>query len=319
MNIALITDENYIIPTGTAIASVLNANPDEEIDFYIITACLPEAAAALLESFIAPHKKRASVKIITLAKDAIADFPVREGDHVSLTAYYRIFLPLLLPESVDRILYLDGDILCTGNLVDFYHTPLTDFSCSVVRDEQNDAVHHFVRLSYSQKDGYFNSGVMLINLDWWRAHGVQQKCLDYIASNPDACLWHDQDALNHVLHGTVLWTDFRYNFMQGFYFDKNDMCIDSSYYSQIDAARENPCILHFSSAYKPWHKECNHPLKKHYRAFYKQYTGKKLPLTHKLKGKALLKWRIKKVLHRLHIKQYADFRRPLLLYSFMLY
>ena len=311
MNIALITDENYITPTVTAIASVLHSNPDEHIHFYVITKSLSNRNIAELESFIAPHKHHTEHEIIKLSDELFSDFPIRKGDHVSVAAYYRIFLPKILPESIHKLLYIDGDVLCVDNLKSFYETDLEDFSCAVCHDEQDANAKHFIRLKYSKENGYFNSGVMLINLDWWRKNNVMQKCLDYIATEPDACLWHDQDALNHVLNGTVLWTDFRYNFTQGFYFNKKEMCIDSKYYKEIDSARKTPCIIHFSSAYKPWHIECNHPLKKQYRDFYKQYTRHKLKLSYKLQGSEKLKWQIKKLLHTLHIKQYADFRKPL--------
>lgn len=311
MNIALITDENYIIPTGTAIASILQSNKRENFHFYIVTQKLSLASNSLLLSFIEPHKTRAQLEVITIDDDDIADFPIRKGDHVSIATYFRIYFQKIIPITENKLLFIDGDTLCLDSLFDFYNTNITNYSCAVVHDERNDEETNFTRLKYKKNNGYFNAGVMLINLDWWRKNSVMEKCLEYISTEPDACLWHDQDALNHVLNGTVLWVDFRYNFTQGFYFDKKDMCIDSKYYSAIDCARKSPTIIHFSSAYKPWHVECNHPLKKFYRAFYKQYMGEKLHLTYKQCGIAKLKWHIKRIINKLHIKQYADFRNAI--------
>lgn len=311
MNIALITDENYIIPTGTAIASILQSNMEEPFHFYIITQKLSSASISLLKSFIEPFKIYVQLEIITINEADIVDLPIRKGDHVSIATYFRIYLPKLIPITENKLLFIDGDTICINSLSNFYNTNITNNSCAVVHDERNDENSIFTRLNYKKENGYFNAGVMLINLDWWRKNNVMTKCLNYIATEPDACLWHDQDALNHVLNGTVLWVDFRYNYMQGFYFDKKDMCIDSKYYSEIDNARKSPCIIHFSSAYKPWHIECNHPLKKQYRNFYKQYAGQKLKLTYKQHGFAKIKWQIKKIIHKLHIKQYADFRQAL--------
>ena len=309
MNIALITDKNYLIPTGTAIASILESNRNEDLHFFIITQNLCANEVQLLQSFVEPHSNHARIEIIALCDKDIADFPIRKGDHVSIATYFRIYFPKIIPES--KLLFVDGDTLCVDSLKDFYNLDITNYSCAVCHDEQNANDKHFRRLKYPKENGYFCAGVMLINLDWWRKYDVMQKCLEYIQNEPEACLWHDQDALNHVLNGTVLWADFRYNFTQGFYFDKNDMCIDSHFYSEIDNARKNPCTLHFSSAYKPWHKECNHPLKKHYRDFYKEYTGKNLKLSHKLKGFSKIRWYLKKILSVLHIKNYADFRKPI--------
>lgn len=311
MNIALITDENYIVPTGTAIASVLNSNPSEEFTFYIVTRNLSEKAVKYLEDVLASESGRVNIEIISLSESDLIDFPIRSNDHVSVATYYRIYFQKLIPQNQEKILFLDGDILCVDSLRDFYDTDLTGYSCAVTHDERNDDPSNFTRLKYPQNNGYFCAGVMLINLDWWRKNNVMQKCLEYILAEPEACLWHDQDALNHVLSGTILWSDFRYNFTQGFYFDKSNMNINEKYYSDIDKSRKNPCIIHFSSAYKPWHVECNHPLKNQYRKFYKKYTGKKLHLVHRLKGKKRLIWEIKRFLEILHIRHFADFRKPI--------
>ena len=312
MNIVLITDENYINPTGTAIASVIRANPNDFFEIYIVTKGLSCEHVAVLESFIKPYKENVVLKIIPLPEDLFTDFPIRANDHVSIATYYRIYFPKLLPQNVDKVLFLDGDVLCVDTINEFYNTDLRDYSCAVIHDERNDDPKNFRRLKYPKENGYFCAGVMLINLEWWREHNVMQNCLDYIAREPESCLWHDQDALNHVLNDTVLWADFRYNLMQGFFFEKTDMLISERFYKEIDSAVKNPCILHFSSTYKPWHTECNHPLKKLYRKFYKEYTGKKLHLVHKLTGVELLKWQLKRVIHKLNIKHYADFRRPVI-------
>lgn len=311
MNIALITDENYVYPTGTTMASVLNSNPDENFTFYIVTKHLSDEHVAVLESFVAPYCSNANLKIITLGDDILTDFPIRLGDHVTSAAYYRVYLQRALPETLDKVLYLDGDMLCVDSIQPLYSMDFDGFSCVVTHDERNDEKENFIRLKYPSANGYFCSGVMLINLDWWRKNNVMQKCLDFIAAEPEACLWHDQDALNHVLNGTVLWADFRYNFMQGYFFDKKAFVMDPKFYADIDRARLNPCLLHFSSAYKPWHVECNHPLKKQYRQFFKKTTGMNLKLTHRLCGRKRMVWKIKRILNFLRIRHFADFRKPL--------
>ena len=52
-------------------------------------------------------------------------------------------------------------------------------------------------------DAYFNSGVLLINLDYWREHNITQQLLDFVCTNPNKCLLHDQDAINAVLYGKI--------------------------------------------------------------------------------------------------------------------
>ena len=91
MNVALITDENYVIPTGTAIASILQSNPDEQFVFYIITKFLEKKSVSLLKSFLEPNKDRALLEICSLSDEYKTDFPIRKGDHVSVATYFRFF------------------------------------------------------------------------------------------------------------------------------------------------------------------------------------------------------------------------------------
>lgn len=308
MNIAFSTDDNYVLPTFVTAASIIKHN-DTEINFYILTQGLSDCNEKLLKS-LKDKSDKISVEILIVNEKLFDGFPIRKDDHVSLATYFRIFLPKVIDNSINKILYLDGDLLCLSSLKEFYNTDLSGFSLCAVHDERNDDPEIFNRLEYDAKKGYFGAGVILLNLDFWRQNSIQEKCIEYIRTNPDACKWHDQDALNKILNGNVLWADFRYNFTQGFFFNKKDMLLSEKYYTDIDNAKKNPCILHFSSAYKPWHHECNHPLKDLYRDFWKEATGKNIALVHKLKDIDLLKWRIKKILNALGIKNYADFRKP---------
>lgn len=311
INLALCTDDNFIYPTLTAIASVLKNNADQRFSIFIITAGISGQSKNIIENFSLEKQEQAEIKIITAEKHILSDCPVKQGDHISVSAYLRILLPSLIPENIIKILYLDGDILCVSSIKELYDIDVSQKSCAAVRDERNNDIEIFSRLGYPSESGYFNSGVILINLDWWRKNDVQNKTLKYISENPEKCLWHDQDALNYVLNGTIVWADFRYNLTQGFLFDKPKLEIDEKYKNCINSAIKNPCPIHYCAAYKPWHVECNSPFKKLWRENYRETFGKKCRLTFKNKGKSKIKWCLKFVLNALHIKKYADFRKSI--------
>lgn len=313
MEIALCTDDNYIIPTIIFIKSIEINNINEDINYNIIYKDLKKENKQKLSYSLT--NKKSTITFYQINTDILKDCPIRIEDHVTLATYYRLLFPSIFPKSVSKILYLDIDILCLGSLSTFYEQNLTNYSCSVIHDERNNDESIFNRLNYSKSNGYFNAGVMLINLEYWRENKIQEKTLNFIQTNKEKCLWHDQDALNYVLNNTVKWSDFKYNFTQGFFFNKKDLLISSTYYKAIDNASNNICLVHFSSAYKPWHIECNHPLKSYYREFYTKIFGKKMKLTHKLKGFNLIKWQIKKYLTIFKIKPYVDFRKPILVVS----
>lgn len=311
LNLVLCSDNNFILPTLTAIDSILRHNAESFFAVFIVTTGFSQKNIETIENFSKQRKNQAKIEIITANDDILKDCPIKKGDHVSVAAYLRILLPSLLPKNINKILYLDGDIICVSSILDFYNADISSKSCSAVRDERNNDEEIFYRLKYPKDCGYFNSGVILINLDYWRKNDIQNRTLNYIFSNREKCLWHDQDALNAILAGTVDFADFKCNLTQGFLFDKKQLKIDSKYYPKIDCAIKHPCLIHYCATYKPWHIECNSPFKKLWRQSYKKTFGKNCHLQFKNKGTAKVKWCIKLILNTLNIKKYADFRKSI--------
>lgn len=311
LNLVLCSDNNFVIPTLLAIDSIFRHNAESFFVVFIVTTRFSQKNIETIENFSKQRNKQAKIEIITANEDILKDCPIKKGDHVSLAAYLRIFLPSILPKDINKILYLDGDIICVSSVLDFYNADISSKSCSAVRDERNNDEEIFNRLEYPKDCGYFNSGVILINLEYWRKNDIQNKTLSYIFSNKEKCLWHDQDALNVTLSGTVDFADFKYNLTQGFLFDKKQLKIDSEYYPKIDNAIKNPCLIHYCATYKPWHIECNSPFKKLWRQSYKKTFGKNCRLQFKNKGTARIKWCIKLILNTLKIKKYTDFRKSI--------
>lgn len=311
LNLVFCADDNFVMPTLVSADSILKTNENCFFNIFIVTTGISQRNIKAIETFSKQRKNQTKIEIITANEDNLKDCPIKKIDHVSLATYLRILLPSLLPENIKKVLYIDGDIICVSSIFDFYNADISNKSCSAVRDERNNDEESFSRLEYPKDCGYFNSGVILINLDYWRKNNIQNKTLNYIFGNKEKCLWHDQDSLNVVLAGSVLFADFRYNLTQGFLFDKTQLKINSDYYNQIDRAIENPCLIHYCASYKPWHFECNSPIKALWRENYKQVFGKKCPLTFKNKGTARIKWCIKFILNTLKIKKYADFRKSI--------
>ena len=96
---------------------------------------------------------------------------IHEGDRVSVATFYRLYAGELLPQSVNRVLYLDGDIIVTGDLSQLWGIDMTGRAVAAV----DDAVFANKRpkeLHYPEEAGYFNAGVLLMNLDYWRKNDI---------------------------------------------------------------------------------------------------------------------------------------------------
>ncbi|WP_202799349.1 glycosyltransferase, partial [Treponema sp. JC4] len=106
-------------------------------------------------------------------------------NRLTLGAYLRFFIEKKLPSDVHKVLYFDCDIIVVDSLMELYETDISDFSLAAAFDVECDDICRYNRLDYPFKDGYFNSGVMLINLDYWRKHSISEKALKFVMENPN--------------------------------------------------------------------------------------------------------------------------------------
>ena len=297
-------------------------NPSSEFTFHVLGKEITAENKSLLQKVLNENSR---VEFHTVPADYDSKFIVREGDRVSVEAYYRFFAAKLLPDDVSKALYIDADILCTGKLDALFETDLSECPCGMVLDHTCADIRFYNRLGYDFDEKYYNSGLILLNLDYWRKNDVTQQLLDYVVNNPNKCLLHDQDALNAVLHGKIKKLDFKYNVQTYFLrvplwankteaIDFDDEKIEKKYWKDIQEDLKHPVLIHFNIQYKPWHKECNVPFAELWRKFYAMQYGikriKPKPKTFKEKIKMLLlktavKIKMKKGIH--HIFSYPDF------------
>ena len=100
---------------------------------------------------------------------------------------------------------------------------------------------------------------MLINLDYWRRHNITNILIKWVADNPDKCLLPDQNALNKVLDGSVIYVDYSYNYQEWWFRDSLIHYMHFSKWEDIRKQGKDPVIVHFCEAEKPWFIECKNP------------------------------------------------------------
>ena len=121
---------------------------------------------------------------------------------------------------------------------------------------------HYSRLCYSKEYSYFNAGVLLINLDYWRKHDIEPQIVSYLQQFPERLLYNDQDVLNAVLYQQRKFLPYRWNMQDGFFRKKRKIWKTSL--PALNAEMPKAVIIHFTGGKKPWHDECVHPCKKLY-------------------------------------------------------
>jgi UDP-glucose/galactose:(glucosyl)LPS alpha-1,2-glucosyl/galactosyltransferase len=171
--------------------------------------------------------------------------------------YHRMLVPDLLPTHIDRVIYLDADLLF---LDDIEHLWCADISGSVVGAVQDAVIPHvssplglsrFRALGFDRRDPYFNAGVLVVDLHAWRQHRVRDRAVDYAQRHRRSINMADQDVLNAVLHGRWTQLDDRWNIIGG--------AVGRAHFrargiapSRITTALRDPAIIHFAGFLKPW-------------------------------------------------------------------
>lgn len=239
-NICFSLDSNYVEQFCVSAVSILeNATAQDNIDFYILDGGLTKKDKSNIE-FLKKYKNF-NLEYIKIDGKEFVNCPLlKENDenhkdyHVTIPGYFRFKLPELLP-TLDKILYLDCDVIIRSSLNELFDIDLKDKSAAMVEDV--DASKELERLNLQH---YYNSGIMLINLDYWRKNDIQSKLFKYVSDNAEKIVWQDQDVINAVLAGSILPISNKWNYQ---YF----------LYEKIESKELNDCvILHLAGRFKPW-------------------------------------------------------------------
>lgn len=257
IHIVLASDDAYVQHLGVLLVSIFENNREETLLIHLLADNISDKNKRLLSQIVGRQYGQRLI-FYEMDKDLFKDFPLRARDHISIASYYRLKLPDLLPEEMSRILYLDCDMIVTGSLRPLWDIDMAGKAVAAVMDNLNFIPETFVRLSLPAKDGYFNAGTLLINLDYWRKENVFEEALRITEANSDVLLWHDQDILNMQFHKCWLRLPYRWNVM-------NTLMRPFPYYTpallkEIDEEIKNRVVIHYTCAWKPWIYPCDNPL-----------------------------------------------------------
>lgn len=251
-------DNNYVLPLAASIQSLLENNLAQKFHFYILSLDVSSDNQKLLQNWIKNQSQE--ISFIEIDYDLIRDFPIQQQDYISLASYLKIFIPYILPSTISKALYVDGDIIFNGPISDLFNIDISHYASAAVEDAPN---NNPSRLGYDTKFSYFNAGFQLLNIDYLRQIIFTEKALDYIDKNHDKLIYHDQDVMNALLYGKVFYLPIKWNMLDCYYV--RPFQIADKYEHEIKVHKKNALVIHFSGRLKPWHYGCRHPLKKLYK------------------------------------------------------
>lgn len=255
ITIACITDAKFMRHTGAMLHSALAASAPATCAMRVLHSDAIDADdQSRLHELVA--RFGATLNFIFIGDDRIADLP---SGYFPRAVWLRILLPELLPDCA-KILYLDSDIIVTSSLAPLWETDVSGHLLGAVTNPFYPFMpdHPRLQLGISDPRDYFNSGVLLMNLQRMRDQGSAAQLRAYAREHPGAP-YPDQDALNAVCRGRWLALHPRWN-VQSTIFELDDAQLPLPA-AQIAEARAHPAVIHFIGLFKPWHYLCRHPLR----------------------------------------------------------
>jgi lipopolysaccharide biosynthesis glycosyltransferase len=252
--LALAADARYALPLAVTLRSALaHLEPARELVAYVIDDGLPpgtrdQIAASTLDP-------RFSVRWLPIPPAAFEGLPC--WGQMPATTYSRLLLADLLPPSVQRVLWLDCDLLVLGNLAELWTSSLGGACIGAVRDPFIPCLGSRLGLRGLDQLGlpadvpYFNAGVLLIDLRRWRSSEVGPRAMEFLRRYRDRVFYQDQAALNAVLSGCWTELDSRWN-----------RAVSGAGAADGGGDGREPAagILHFCGSLKPWRFRGSGPL-----------------------------------------------------------
>ena len=242
IKIAFASDENFARHLAALITSILfNSQEEESFDFYILDGGISDQSQEKIRSLTSI--KDFNIQFLKIDFDnKLKDCP----NHAIYTknTYSRLMLDSILPD-VDRILYLDCDMIATRSLGALWESDLKDKSLGVVHDFAIDpnCFEHVLTVFQLELTFYdvFNAGMLLMNLDKIRKENSFRTTLEWVANHQNLLTWADQTALNAVFYNDVVFLDGIWN--------------GSAQKKDHQHGEPMPAIIHYLTKVKPWHTE----------------------------------------------------------------
>jgi len=266
INIVFASDKGYVEHLAVAMCSLFENNCGVILDVYVLNSDIDDANWRELE------------KIANRYGQNLIDIKISDQDlgglvtpyHLTKQTYYRLFIPERIQGS--KALYLDADIVVNGSIAELYSTDISGYYLGAVLCP---ALEWHKDLELSEGSKYFNAGVMLIDLSMWRRDHLKERVFDVVRMKPWAIQFADQCGLNSVVNGRWKQLPPKFN-LQGVFFEFETEAY-SSFFSkeELEAAFNQPVIVHYSGSDKPWHFHYIHP----YRSLYWKYL-RKTPFDH---------------------------------------
>lgn len=258
-------DDKFAEILGVSLVSLYENSKDmEDIIVYVFDSGIKDSNKKKLLSVCRSYNRKEIIFIHAenINNKLLMDVSVDRG---SLSQYARIFISSNLPDDLQRVLYLDCDIIVKRSISKLWNLDIQGKIIGALLDAFSK--YYRANIGLKKNDVMFNSGVMLIDLNKWKQNEVEKRVMNFILSKHGKVQQGDQGALNAVLSYDTYCFEPQFNSISIFYdFTYKDMLIyrrPPEFYTerQVREAVENPTIIHFTTSFvsnRAWVQGCTH-------------------------------------------------------------
>lgn len=245
MNLLCCINDGYLYPALTMLYSIREHNSDK-INLYVLSTKFSKKS----EKILLEKCSKVNINVNLIRYDFKKNFETKDINY-TIDMYLRIFAFDLLPKEVEKVLYLDADMLILKDLANLYNIEISNKVLACVRDINFDKpflLEHISKLNI--KHDYFNSGMLLLNLKKQREVWSSEKIENLILEKGELLKYPDQDILNCLCKEDEL------------------IFLDDIFNNQKKDYDNKTVVLHYIGALKPW----NHfKLKDYEKLFWKTF------------------------------------------------
>lgn len=251
-------DAAWAMPLAVAIRSIEDSQPeDRSVHVTVLSMGLDDAT----RDRVVAGLQRVRVTFVDARALIPSDVPTSKARYTR-AIYGRLFAPELVDVPSARLIYLDTDVLVQDDLAFLERLDLGGRAIAAAQDASQPVLS--VRfpdwrvLGLPPGAPYFNSGVLVIDVNTWCASGIRPAALDFLYRCGNGCLYPDQDALNAVIRGRFARLPARWNQDAAFRHPRH-LAYAFLDEAEVDAAERAPAIVHFTGRLKPWLPGCHDP------------------------------------------------------------
>jgi len=266
LNVLVQSSEYYAPFAGVMLTSLFENNQNiNQINVYLMTSDMSEKNRERFRSLAEQYRRE--IKFIdTKEIDCFLEdnqVPRYRGAYVT---YYKVFALSVIKDAIDRLIYLDSDMVINGSLADLVACKLGGHMLGMCYDA---LPAKYKKLIGSKSKGYYNAGMIVFDVKKWKEFGGADKLIKHMTTVHAAYPLVDQDLLNVVFSGQIAVIPLKYNCYSVLFVYKDYKFWEkaygfANYYSEeeVMSAKQDPVILHCIEAFglRPWHKG-EHPYK----------------------------------------------------------